>query len=207
MRLGRAAVACLFALTVEPAAIGPLKAEPLPMPRVDYEAKATLSGRGNIVVRHHEGKLRLDFDAAESGVKMTGIFDLASRKLQMTMPVPGAKMAIEMDLKDEAGLGQATGDGTRVGTATVAGETCDIWHVTKTQSANTVAACITKDGINLRTQLGIDGQARAIMEVTELTRSAQDLSLFRLPPDVKIVKTPAGLGGLPADLLGGAPKR
>lgn len=174
----------------------PATAEPVPMPQTDYAAKGRFAGGGEISVRHRAGKMRLDFTVAGAPVTMTGIVDLGSRKVLMTMPIPGAKTALEIDLADGGSFGQAVGEGRRTGSATVAGERCDTWEIDG-KGAGKAVACVTADGIHLRTEVENDGKRQTVMEIGGLTRGPQDPKLFELPPGTQITKAPAGMNVLP----------
>lgn len=191
--------ACLGALLAGASAF----AEPVPQPKVDYVAKGSLSGRGAFTVRHHGGKLRMDMTIPGTGSALTSIIDLSTRKAVMSMPVPGAKMAMEIDFGGDTNLGYVAGDGKVTGTATVVGERCSLWEVAVPKSDGPVVSCISDDGIGLRTEVIIDGKRQTVMEMTELTRAPQEAALFALPPETKIVKAPADL----TNLLQGGPRR
>jgi len=57
------------------------------------------------------------------------------------------------------------------------------------------SACITPDGIALRTEAEIQGTTRVLYEVESLKRGPQDPGLFQLPPGVKVMKVPQGKFG------------
>ena len=97
-------------------------------------------------------------------------------------------------------LGAMTGTGTKVGQAQVAGMSCDLWQVNgpaqRKVRAPTVA-CITADGIALRTETEIKGEKRALYEVQSVDLAPQDPTRFQLPPGLQVIKVPKGkLGAL-----------
>jgi len=197
-------VAILAVLSINAA---PALAEPVPLPGVDYAAKGNMGARGTLTVRHHAGKMRTDMVMAGLPIPTLIIVDLAARKAWINMPIPGSPGAMEVDLGQDGGggLGQVGGDGTKSGTATVAGETCDLWQMTSRRSPNPVTACITADGINLLVEVVVDGQRQIVMEITELARAAQDPGLFELPPGTAIIRQPPGAGPPGAGPPGGSP--
>jgi hypothetical protein len=114
-------------------------------------------------------------------------------------------MAVELDLNEaEFGLPPGLLDAKRMGATSVAGEPCNLWEVTYPASrAATRAAlptatisCITPDGIPLRTETVTNNAHQVIMEAVTVTRTAQDPSLFVVPPGTKIVKPSAAMQGL-----------
>jgi len=165
-------------------------AEPVPLPSVDYAATGTMGSRGTLTVRHHDGKLRTDMLMAGLPIPALVIVDLTARKALIHLPLPGSQGAMEVDLGKAGGMGPVIGEGTKSGTSTVAGETCDLWQMTPRQSGSAPLACITADGIHLLTQITVNGEPVTVMEMTAVTRAPQDPSLFELPPGVPIIRPP-----------------
>lgn len=196
-RVGFAALALTFL-----GAPGAALADPIPHPKIDYAAKGTLLGRGTFSVRHHAGTLRMDMAVPGTPGAIAGLINLGNRKVLMQMP--GTKMAMEIAFGDDASFGQVAGDGKMTGTATVAGERCNLWEVAATKG-DPVVACITADGIGLRTETVVEGKRQTVMEVTEFTRAPQEAALFSLPPDTQIIRAPGELRALFGGA--GAPKR
>jgi len=181
-------------------------AEPIPLPNVDFQAKATVLGKNNMTLHQSGGKARVELQAAGMP-QMTGIMDLNAHKMFMMGAIPGMQnIALEVEFGNDTGYGQVMGEGHRVGTATVTGESCDLWEIENTKvGRDPITACLAHDNIPLRTEMMIEGKRRTIMEVTELTRALQDPSLFILPANVQIMKMPKGasemiqsLPGMPA---------
>ena len=174
-------------------------AEPIPLPTVDFQAKATTMGKMNMTLRQSAGKARVELQAAGMP-QMTGIMDLKARKMFMIGAIPGmSNMALEVELGKDPGYGQVMGNGRRVGTDTVAGEPCDLWEIDDAKSGangGPVIACLARDNIPLRTEMTVEGKRRVVMEVSELKRVPQDPSLFALPANVQVMKMPKGAGGL-----------
>lgn len=185
---------------------GAAQAEPLPRPQVDYAASGTLAGRGTILVRHHAGKLRVDLKIDGLPGHTMGLVDLNTHRAVMTLPVPGSKIAVETDFGADARFGQIAGEGTRTGASTVAGEACDVWQIKVPKVRTPATACITADGITLRTEVAVSGKGREVMEIKKLSRAPQDAALFALPPGTNVVKASAMknlLRSLPGLLHGG----
>lgn len=187
--------------------VGVAAADPLPLPSTDFSLKANLARGGTMQLAHSQSKMRVEMDNPHTRTPVIGIIDLNAHK--MVMMVPNVQnMAIEIDIPPEYSLGALTGNGTREGQDEVAGEPCDLWKVdvqANIASAPTLA-CITTDGIALRTEAEIKGKKQVIYEATQVTRGPQDPQLFELPKDVQVMKLPKGkLGGaLGLPSLGGA---
>lgn len=203
----------LVAFTLTPA-----RSEPLPQPRVDFETSSKGPAGSTFVYRHHAGKMRVDMTLGGSQVAATSIADMAARKAVTMVGPANAGMAFEVDLNEaQLGLAAGTPDAKRLGVATVAGETCNLWEVAvpaangPSKSAllpSAMVSCVTPDGIPLRTEI-INNGARhvVIMEAMAVTRAAQDPNLFVVPPGTKIMKAPGPMKGLlGAFIPGSAPK-
>ncbi len=179
---------------------GAARAEPLPLPQADFAMEARFLDAGTLSMRHAGGKLRTEVKV--SGKTMTVWADLARKKAIVAVPVPGLSVAAEIDLAEDPRLGPLTGEGTRLGTATVAGETCTLWRVAaKAAPGGTATACITADGITLRIETSSEGKPRTVFEATELKRSPQDPAALTVPPDLSVIKL-KGLKDLPLPGLG-----
>ena len=188
-----AIVSSLYPILAGLAAAG---AEPIPLPTVDYQAKATMIGGSAVTIHHSGGKLRMEIQPHGLPATITGIMDLPTHKMIMIGAVPGmSNVAMEIDIGKDASYGQVVGEGKRVGTATVAGESCELWEVeSKTGfTGEPVTACLSRDNIALRTEATFEGKRRAIMEVTELQRARQDPALFVLPAKIQLIKLPKGV--------------
>ena len=81
---------------------------------------------------------------------------------------------------------------TRGGDATVAGHSCTIWRFQEGQ--NSGEACITKDGVMLRSSGSYDGH-RGGMEARQVTYGAQDAARFRPPGGYRVVQMPGAMPG------------
>jgi len=198
----RAAIPFVF---VALAAATTAHAEPIPLPNSDFEAKATMMGKSNMTLHQSGEKARVELQAGGMP-QITGIMDLKAHKIFMIGAIPGMQnTALEIELGRDGSYGQVMGEGHRVGTASVAGETCDLWEIDAAKDAKNrrlVTACLASDNIPLRTEMMIEGKRRVVMEVTELTRGPQDASLFALPANLQIVKMPKGAGAVIQSLPG-----
>ena len=186
-----AIVFCLYPL------LGAAHAEPVPLPRVDYQATAKMMGGMSATIRHSGGKIRMDIQP-HGVAQFTGIMDLSTRKMIMMGAIPGMKnMAMEFDVGKDTSYGQVMGEGKRIGTATVAGESCELWEIDPKTGFHSgpVTACLSRDSIPLRTEATVEGKHRTIMEVTELQRGRQDPALFAVPANVQVMKLPKGGNG------------
>jgi hypothetical protein len=174
-----------------------LHAEPLPLPTVDYASKAKMTGGATMQSRHANGKLRVEMQVPGMPQAMTSYIDLRAKKGVTVMAMPGMPaMAIEADFGDGKEFGAIAGKGQRVGTATVAGETCELWEIESEQKQVKEAkavACVTKDSIPLRMEATIDGKRQVVYEVTELSRGPQDPKLLTAPANLKPVRMPKGV--------------
>jgi len=172
------------------------RAEPIPLPTVDFEARGKFIGGGELLMRHSGGKTRIEMDLPGVGIPITGIVDLKRKKIIFTLPIPGqTNTVVEADLGDDAAFGQVVGDGERAGNAVVAGEPCTLWKI-KSEHGNAVA-CLASDNIPLKTEATIDGKTQVVFEVTAIKRVPQNPADFELPPGAKVIKLPKGFKGVP----------
>lgn len=173
-------------------------AEPVPLPTIDYEAKAKLLNEGTLFVRHSNGKMRIEMQLPHIADPVVGFVDLNRKRMVLMLPIPGAQnTAMEVDFGSEAIFGQVLGEGQRRGDDLVAGERCTIWKIVAHDSENRAAACITGDNIALRTQATVDGKTRTVFEVTELKRQPQNPADLEVPANVRTMKLPKGFKGIP----------
>lgn len=193
-RLQFIALACALSLAPAPA----LKAEPVPLPKIDYEAKARLLNEGKLFIRHSNGKMRIEMQMPQFKEPVVGFIDLNRKVMILMLPIPGVQnTAMEVEFGDDATFGQVLGDGKRAGEATVAGERCTIWKIRSAGDESRAAACLTHDNIALRTQALIEGKTRTVFEVTELKRQRQNPADLDPPSNINIMKLPKGMKGIP----------
>ncbi|MGE4372591.1 MAG: hypothetical protein AB7E29_06755 [Xanthobacter sp.] len=181
-------------------AILSLPSAPLPLPTTDFAVKARSMNGSDMDLAYHEGMMRVDVRPQNRDIHITGIIELQAGKMVMLMPnLPN--MALEMALPPQYAVTALQGTGKKLGQSEIAGETCDLWLLDKTAQAGRTIACITADGIALRTQIENKGNVRTVYEVTRLTRAPQDPEQFELSEDVKVVQmskdTLGGLSALP----------
>jgi len=185
-----------IALAVLTAAAPGAQGEPLPTPRVDFAVKAKLQDGATMDLAHSGAKLRVRVNAPQLPAPVVALVDVPKGKMiALTPNMP--KMAVETDLPDRYRVAVLSGDGTPMGMSEVAGEPCEIWKINKAQGFNAPAvACITPDGIPLRTEVESKGKTVVAYEATSLSRAPQDPSLFRLPAGTSAVKLPSDAKGL-----------
>ncbi len=172
----------------------PLRADSIPLPTVDYAAKANVYGGGTISSRHSNGKVRVESQVPGVQLPAVSFIDLRTRKMVTSVAIPGVgNVATEVDFSDEGKYGVAIGQGRRMGSATVAGENCELWEMTGTNKKGreqTAIACLTRDSIVLRVQAMIKGKQETVFEVTEIKRGAQDPKLLAPPANLQVMKLP-----------------
>jgi hypothetical protein len=183
----------------------PAVSDPVPQPRIDFETSSKGPAGTTFLYRHHEGKLRVDVRLPGAAVAATSLVDIAGRKVVAIVGPANAGMAVELDLNEvQFGLPPGLLDAKRIGTLSVAGEPCNLWEVThppphsasRSALPSTTIACVTPDGIPLRTETVTNGAHQIVMEAMTVTRAAQDPDLFVVPPGTKVVKAPGAMQGL-----------
>jgi hypothetical protein len=171
-----------------------IRAEPLPMPTIDFEVQGTTLHGGQIQLRHTAGKMRVEVNVPNIGQPITGFIDLRTRKVVLLLPIPGvANTAIEADY--DFGFGQVIGNAERTGDATVAGEPCTLWRVSTEHG--TATTCLAKDNIPLKTEAVVEGKQHVVFEATLVKRERQNPADFELPAGTSIIKMPKGLKNIP----------
>lgn len=188
--------------------LGGALADPLPLPTADFGLKANLPRGAVMDLAYSQGKMRIEVAKPEMAGSMVGIIDLNARRMVMLSPqMP--KVAVEIELPPEYVVGAMSGTGSKVGRGEVAGEPCDLWQVDPPtdRKVSATSACITPDGIALKTEAEVQGTTRVLYEVARLTRGAQDPKLFQLPPGVKVMKVPQGKFGSILGLPGAGPAK
>ncbi|OYX14090.1 MAG: hypothetical protein B7Z15_05150 [Rhizobiales bacterium 32-66-8] len=172
------------------------RAEPLPTPKIDFALKAKLQDGATMDLAHSGARLRVRVTAPQLPAPVIALVDVPrSKMIALTPNMP--KVALEADLPDRYRVAVLSGDGTPMGPSEVAGEPCVLWKINKAQGFSTPAvACITPDGIPLRTDVDSKGKTVTAYEVTSLTRAPQDAALFRLPAGTSAIKVPSDAKGL-----------
>lgn len=177
-------------------------AEPLPLPKADFSATYSVTGRdapgSTMRISHGGGRVRMEF-AMPGGMAATGYLDMATRKatMVMTMPGLGQKMAMEMDAK-LLPKSLAAPEGRRLGPQRFVGESCDAFEQTEPKSGIVTVSCVTPDGIMLRSEARRGDAVIAVVEATEVVRAPQDPASLVPPKNLPALKLPGGLiPGLP----------
>jgi hypothetical protein len=164
-------------------------AEILPLPKNDYEATAKI-GKEPAVIRYHAGILRVE----QKDVEIVTLIDFRRSIATVLGTRDGTKIAMEVPAAIFFYL--PTGServGRLVGSATAAGETCDVWrHIdvnpypykgAKKQLESDT--CIASDGAWLRTVERDPDDV--ILDVVEIKRQLQDPGLFVVPADYQLL--------------------
>jgi hypothetical protein len=172
-------------------------ADPLPIPNVDYASKAKMTGGITMSSRHSDGKLRVEMQVPGMPQGIVAYIDLRAKKGVTVMSMPGmGNMAMEIDVGDGEEYGVAVGRGKRVGSATVACESCYLWEIEgerrDVKKAEAIA-CITADSIPLRMEANINGKREVVFEVVEFSRGPQDPKLLTPPANLKPMRVPKGM--------------
>jgi hypothetical protein len=164
-------------------------AEKLPRPSVDYAAEGNLmfgKGENPGTMRHSGGKMRLDTDV--EGQPSSVYIDLMAKTATVVMERLGQKIAMHIDPERAAAAASLLDeDAKRVGEAAIAGETCNDYEF-ETAKGRAMRACITDDGIVLRTR--DVSRNRVLWLASRVTRAAQDPGLFVLPADAIPLQIP-----------------
>lgn len=185
---------------------------PLPATR-DYTATYRVSGVNdqtvdvklfwNAALKRQRVEPQLpDAPAAMGGMAM--IMDQAAGT--MIMLQPSQRMAMEMPVGAQGGASgpdmQSMLDPSkyrfeRTGADRVLNQPCTVWRFSEKSGAANGTACITGDGVMLRTETTHQGRPTR-MEAVAVSLTAQPASLFEVPADYQRMQMPgAGQGGRP----------
>lgn len=153
------------------------------------------SGRQMPVTQIRSGKLmRIEFSDPSSGAAGATVINSETQEAFTITEVGGQRMAmrISMDQASTPGTGaDFDADSVeRVGACSAAGESGTEWR--STEEGATAAACVTSDGILLRSTH--DGQT--VWETTSVSRGPQDPALFTIPPGVPVMDLGSVAAGL-----------
>lgn len=173
-----------------------VRADPLPVPSVDFSLKAKLQQGAVMDMAHAGARMRVHISGPKMPSAVVGIIDMKRGKMLVMLPdIP--KAAVEAELPPAYRAAVPRGDGKPMGEDEVAGNPCTVWKIDKSQDLETPAyACITADGIPLRTQVETKGKKQLVYEATSVTRGPQNPALFALPPGTQVMKVPPGASGL-----------
>ena len=171
--------------------LGPLP----PRPSIDFTLRGrTLPEGGDVRVVHRQGRLRIDVGFSEVTTTLTGFIDLKARKMAVLSNLPGlGRVAVEMKLPPEYVAIDMPADSTYWGTDTVAGEPCDIWRSFDRATSAPIEACITLDGVPLRSTAYTDTGKKVMFQAVELSRARLPPEAVALPKGVKVTRLPLAL--------------
>jgi hypothetical protein len=145
--------------------------------------------------------------------EMTMLWSAAARVMRMNMPeglgyvvadhtnqrgfmvMEAMRMIMDVPMQQAAGYQKEFENArfTRGGTERVAGTECTVWRYQG--PAQNGEACITADGVMLRSQGSAQGQ-QGRMEATRVVYAPQDPALFRRPQGYQAMQAPAGVPGM-----------
>ncbi|MCB4767516.1 hypothetical protein LGR54_02765 [Ancylobacter sp. Lp-2] len=182
-----------------PAPFGPPAPGPMPpRPAVDFTLRGrTLPDGGDVHIVHRQGRIRVDVAVATVATTLTGFIDLKARKLAVLSNLPGlGRVAVEMTLPPEYAAIDMPADSQYWGTDTVAGEPCDIWRGTDRTTSAPVEACITLDGLPLRSLTYTDAGKKVMFQATDISRAALSPEAVALPKGVKVKRLPSAIQGM-----------
>jgi hypothetical protein len=181
-RLSLIALGCIV-----PACVAPALADPPPLfrPNKDVAVQYRLpdSGSGGtaqsksvtMYFTDHGDKMRFDAGDGQGYV----VVDNAAKRTTVVMNERKIYIEHQMDPSSSPMLNMTDAVFTRTGTDTVAGLPCTVYQVVHHDVKG--EACLTDDGLLLRSRGGSGGDQR-MMEAVKVTYAPQPASLF-LPPD------------------------
>lgn len=185
-----------------PAPVPPASAFPN-LAQAAYRAEVTVSKDGHTVplVMIRDGRnMRLEVDIGQGPSAIISNGETGETLVIVTMG--GRTMALHGDnsgFTDPAAAWSAeiAATATRTGACAVAGETGAEW--TRTENGIAKTACVTQDGIILRTtEAGV-----ANWETTNVQRGPQSAALFTVPPGVQVMNL-GNMGAALNDAIGRA---
>ncbi|MGC8468292.1 MAG: hypothetical protein ACP5NI_00155 [Acetobacteraceae bacterium] len=151
-------------------------------------------------------QMTMDFAPSLHKMRINGmgpgymIIDHAAHEAMMVMPPQ--RMVVKMAGMDPWAQHWRAGADlhfTRAGSDTVAGVSCQIWHVTTSRGEGT--ACITADGVPLRMM----GQGGKGLVAVSVAYGPQPAALFAVPPGYRVMAPPPMPAGAPGAPGGGMP--
>ncbi|WP_375284393.1 hypothetical protein [Marinicauda pacifica] len=168
-------------------------AQDVTIPQSDYWMSATVQAEGERVpmdLRHHDGKVRLETTFQEQEAVV--LLDMHGEEATVLVDSPAMKMAMIIPAS-EANFAPAAPENLPepMGSAVVAGESCDIYRVDDPNTGEQGDMCMTSDSIVLR----LESEGETLFEADALERADQDPSLFEVPPGYQVMRMPAGAGG------------
>jgi hypothetical protein len=163
----------------------------------DYEMRDSATGAVTMQGQlYRDGAERMRFDMVQNGQPVAVVFDAANRRSLMFRTGPDAPRAALVMPHQDDGLFDQIGrwddwdgaDGaapTKVGEDTVAGLRCDVWRSPAEEGEAAHEACVTRDGVLLRS--GAVGAAHPDMIATQVTPGAPDAALFAIPAGYEVI--------------------
>jgi hypothetical protein len=204
--------AALLALSAPASPALAQSAPPLPATR-DYSATYRVSGLNdqtvdvkvfwNAALKRQRVEPQLpDAPAGMGGIAM--IMDQGAGTI--TMLQPSQRMAMELPIGAQGGASgpdmQSMIDTNkyrfeRTGSDRVLNQPCTVWRVVEKAGAGAGTACITSDGVMLRTEANHQGRPTR-MEAVAVSLTTQPATLFEVPADYQRMQMPgAGQGQRP----------
>ena len=183
-RLARAAMLVFFAMA-------PAMAEPMPMPKVDYEGDWKMDpANGVSAARIHYSAARNAFriDMTTQGGQASVVRDMVSGDMLMWGAMSQG-MAMKLNTPNRIPEGDPTGE-----TEQVDGVSCDIWQ------GSQVRVCVDEDNIPLSATA--NGTAVRLLNVE---RKEQPAALFELPAGVQLMELPPAMMKQMEKMNGGMP--
>lgn len=208
--LHRFPVAALALLALLVAALSPLasaQADPRLAEDAEYSATRTMSLGGEVLMsgqlHHSHGKER--WEATAMGMPMVLILRPDQQATFMLMPAMGQAMKTDLqpDVADALKGGESGADLVElVGSEAWNGETVEVYRVKE----NGARIWLTEDGIVVRGEFDDPQHGKGVMELSGLSRGAQDGGLFEVPSNYTVMELPQGMGGaMPGGMPGGMP--
>jgi hypothetical protein len=194
-------LACLAATLAAAPAITPALAQDRPplVPSRDvsvtYRAAGAPPGQEmRMAWRVADQKLRVDMPGGMGWSVMdqrakTMFVVMEQQRIIMQMPLNNGPGGVSIPTQPPE-----TAKFARGATATVAGQSCTIWHY-ENQGA-TGESCMTADGVMLRSTGTLNGRT-ATMEATEVSYGPQDAARFTAPSGYQQMQMPSGTPGAP----------
>ncbi len=208
---------CLLSLIVvgcvAPACVIPALADPPPLfrPNKDVAVEYRLPGDGagpgsqgksvTMYFTDHGDKMRFDAGDGQGYV----VVDNAAKRTTVVMNDRKIYIEHQMDPASSPMFGMTDATFTRTGSDTVAGLPCTIYQVVHHDVKG--EACLTDDGLLLRSRGGSGGDQR-MMEAVKVTYAPQPASLFIPPDGFKKLEMPSMGPGMGAGRMppGGTPQ-
>lgn len=175
-------------------------AEEMPTPKIDYAVQVRLADMEKpVTMRHRNGVMRMEMEM--EGEPTVFLFDTRKGTGTMLMDDGDTKMAMEIGAGGPVRLPNAGGregptNARKTGSDRVAGHACTVWDYTDPATGATDSACVTDDGILLRSVATSDGKRATVLEAVNLDRKPQAAALFTVPPDYQRVSVPV-MPGMP----------